>query len=133
MGPTHRPVARTDAPGPTVQSAGEVKINRGPALERATATRGAPRMLAGRVSHVRDGDTIEVAGTPVRLGDLDCAELGSADGARARRAMVSLADGAHVTCALDGRRSYDREIGRCRLVGGPDLARAMRDRGICGG
>ena len=35
-------------------------------------------ILRGRVSHVRDGDTVVVAGTPVRIANLYCAERGTA-------------------------------------------------------
>ena len=33
--------------------------------------------LVGMVTHVRDGDTIEVRGVPVRIANLDCAERGT--------------------------------------------------------
>jgi endonuclease YncB( thermonuclease family) len=36
--------------------------------------------LVGPVTHVRDGDTIEVSGVPVRVANLDCAELGTTAG-----------------------------------------------------
>jgi endonuclease YncB( thermonuclease family) len=42
--------------------------------------------LAGRVTHVRDGDTIEVGGVPMQTANLDCAELGAA-GDQATAAM----------------------------------------------
>ena len=34
-------------------------------------------VITGIVTHVRDGDTIVVAGTPIRLANLDCAERGT--------------------------------------------------------
>lgn len=36
--------------------------------------------IVGRVTHVRDGDTIEVSGVPIRFGSLDCAESGTSAG-----------------------------------------------------
>jgi endonuclease YncB( thermonuclease family) len=36
--------------------------------------------VTGQVTRVRDGDTIEVAGHPIRLGRLDCNERGSRSG-----------------------------------------------------
>ncbi|MBJ6372741.1 thermonuclease family protein [Sedimentitalea arenosa] len=66
------------------------------------------RSLSGRVSHVRDGDTIEVAGTPIRIAALDCAEKGTAQGNAATRRMRQLVSGERLDCSLTGRRSYDR-------------------------
>ena len=89
--------------------------------------------LVGHVSHVRDGDTIEIGGTPVRFRDLNCAELGTGAGARARDEMIALVRNREVSCRLTGRRSYDRHIGDCRLRDGRDLGDAMRARGVCRG
>lgn len=93
---------------------------------------GAKIPLAGNVSHVRDGDTIEVSGTPVRLNGLNCDELGTPFGDRAKRAMQTLAAGQAVTCTLNGDRSFDREVGRCRLSDGRDLGGVMIELGACG-
>jgi len=38
------------------------------------------RVLVGEVTHVRDGDTIEVAGLPIRLSGLAAPELGTRSG-----------------------------------------------------
>ena len=35
-------------------------------------------VLTGKVTHVRDGDTIEVNSVPIRLAALDCPESGLA-------------------------------------------------------
>ena len=45
----------------------------------------------GMVTHVRDGDTIEVRGLPVRIANLDCAERGACAGDRATALMRQLA------------------------------------------
>ena len=45
--------------------------------------------LTGPVTHVRDGDTIVVAGQPVRLSALDCPERDEPGGAAAT-ALMSL-------------------------------------------
>lgn len=87
--------------------------------------------LEGRVTHVRDGDTIVVNSTPIRLAKLDCAELGTVQGAVAKRKMFELASGQEVVCRLHGRKSYDREIGECRLSDGRDLSRVMLSEGVC--
>ena len=86
--------------------------------------------LAGPVTHVRDGDTIEVRGVPVRLSTLDCAESGTAAGERATRAMRALTRGKVAACSLEGRRSYDREIGDC-AIDGVDLGASMIRGGYC--
>ena len=91
-----------------------------------------PSEIVGRVTHVRDGDTIEVAGTPVRFARLDCAEMDTAEGVSARKRMVELVRGQTVTCRLSGRRSYDRVIGRCDLEDGRNLSQTMVNEGYCG-
>ena len=40
-------------------------------------------LLEGQVTHVRDGDTIEVNGIAIRLSALDCPERGTRDGEHA--------------------------------------------------
>ncbi|MBP1804380.1 hypothetical protein [Rubellimicrobium aerolatum] len=68
------------------------------------------------MTHVRDGDTLEVAGVPVRIANLDCAELGTSDGESARLFLFDPADGQTLACDLEGRRSYDREVGTCAIL-----------------
>lgn len=52
---------------------------------------GAGPQLVGMVTHVRDGDTIEVRGVPVRIANLDCAELDTTAGRNAKALMRRLA------------------------------------------
>lgn len=87
--------------------------------------------IVGTVTHVRDGDTIEVAGAPIRFGSLNCAESGTADGNRATARMRALVQGQTLTCYLNGRTSYDRKIGSCRLEDGRDLGGIMISEGYC--
>jgi hypothetical protein len=87
--------------------------------------------LVGQVTYVRDGDTIEVSGTPIRIANLDCAERGDSGGPAATARMMELVAGQEVVCRLTGRQSYDRKIGHCRLVGGDDLGRILIGEGIC--
>ena len=89
------------------------------------------RVIEGPVSHFRDGDTIEVASTPLRFGSLDCAERGTVRGDAATRRMRDLVAGQPLSCALNGRTSYDRSIGRCTLPDGRDLAALMIREGVC--
>ncbi|MDT0682537.1 hypothetical protein RM543_07565 [Roseicyclus sp. F158] len=88
--------------------------------------------LIGRVTHVRDGDTIEVAGVPIRIANLDCAETGTAAGERATAKVRDLVRDQTMSCMLEGRKSWDREVGVCALATGDDLGEAMISGGYCG-
>lgn len=90
------------------------------------------REIVGRVTHVRDGDTIEVSGVPIRFGSLDCAESGTSAGERATARMRTLVARQTLTCYLNGRTSYDRKIGSCRLLDGRDIGAIMIQEGYCG-
>ena len=87
--------------------------------------------VAGSVTHVRDGDTIEMGRIAIRLSHLDCAERGTEQGQRATEKMRALVRRAELTCDLSGRKSYDRHIGQCHLADGRDLARIMIDTKTC--
>ena len=76
-----------------------------------------PSTIEGAVTHVRDGDTIEIGETAVRLSGLHAPEMDGAGGREARAFMVELVSGKQVRCDLTGRKSYDREIGTCALDG----------------
>ncbi len=77
----------------------------------------ADRVLEGRVTVVRDVDTIVVAGTPVRLNGLDGPETSTRVGREARAFMTRLVRGETVTCQLNGERTHDRWVGVCYLNG----------------
>lgn len=89
------------------------------------------RTIVGPVTHVRDGDTIEVSGRPIRFAKLDCPELGTPDGRRAGRLMQEFVSGKTLSCRLTGRKSYDRWIGTCRLPDGRDISSVMVKTGGC--
>lgn len=88
--------------------------------------------FSGVVTHVRDGDTIEVNRRPIRLNGLTCDERGTPLGNQAAAAMRELVAGKTVTCDLNGDRTYDREVGRCSLADGSDIGATMISRGLCG-
>lgn len=94
---------------------------------------GSKLSLRGSVTHVRDGDTIEVANVPVRIANLDCAEMGTAEGRTARERMVQIVRGQQVACDLEGRMSHDREVGTCALASsGEDLGEILIRERMCG-
>lgn len=77
----------------------------------------ADQVLEGRVTVVRDVDTIVVAGTPIRLNGLDGPETSTRVGREARAFMTRLVRGETVTCRLNGERTHDRWVGLCYLDG----------------
>ena len=77
----------------------------------------AERAIEGRVTVVRDVDTIVVAGTPVRLNGVDGPETSNRAGREARAFMERLIHGRTVACVLNGDRTYDRWVGVCYLDG----------------
>jgi endonuclease YncB( thermonuclease family) len=77
----------------------------------------ADRVIEGRVTHVRDIDTIVVAGTPIRLEGLDGPELSTTIGKEGKFFMQRLVGGKIVKCNLNGDRTYDRWVGVCFLEG----------------
>ena len=88
-------------------------------------------ILIDRVTRVRDGDTIVVGLIPIRIANLDCAESGTAAGERATRRAKELVANQTVQCRLEGRRSYDREVGVCSLAEGRDFGQVMISEGYC--
>jgi endonuclease YncB( thermonuclease family) len=85
---------------------------------------GFSQILEGSVTHVRDGDTIEVSGMPVRLSGVTADELGTARGEAAASFMRDIVRGEIVTCALTGEVTHDRQVGRCS-VDGQDLGKKL--------
>ena len=77
--------------------------------------------LQGRVTHVRDVDTIVVGDIPIRLNGLDGPELSEPQGKEARTWLVRLLNKSTVKCLLNGETSYDRVIGVCYLFDGTDI------------
>jgi endonuclease YncB( thermonuclease family) len=76
----------------------------------------ADRVIEGRVTVVRDVDTIVVDGIPIRLNGVDGPETSSRIGREARAFMNRLVRGETVTCQLNGDRTHDRWVGVCFLA-----------------
>lgn len=81
--------------------------------------------LAGRPTHVTDGDTIRFGPTRVRLHGIQAPEMDTADGARARAALATLIGAGEVSCEDTGERSYRRVVARCFDAQGRDLSEQM--------
>ena len=87
------------------------------------------KILKGTITHVRDGDTFEVNGIPVRLAALDCPENNTKEGRTASR-FAKKFKGANAVCELTGAKTYDRLVGYCE-VAGSDFGRMMMDNSQC--
>ena len=78
--------------------------------------------IQGTITHVRDVDTIEVSGLPVRLNGLDGPELNERKGKEAKRWMQKLILRKPIRCWLNGDKTYDRWVGTCYTRGDRDIA-----------
>ena len=85
-----------------------------------------PTLLSGTITHVRDGDTFEVGGIPVRLAALDCPENKAAAG-KSVTAYAKQFEGLHTECQLTGAMSYERVVGYCTIDGTDYGTIMMRD------
>lgn len=81
----------------------------------ATAAAAERTTITGTVTHVRDGDTIEVGEVPIRMNGVSAPELDEPLGERAKKFMLDLVMGQPVRCELNGQKSYDRFVGICYL------------------
>jgi micrococcal nuclease len=84
--------------------------------------------IDGRVSYVRDGDTIELGAMAIRLQGLAAPEGAEPGGDAATVAMRRLVEGRLVRCDLDGSRTHDR-CATCYLEG-RDIAAIMVEQGL---
>ena len=78
-------------------------------------------VLQGTITSVRDGDTIEVAGQPVRLWGIHAPEMNEPGGLNASRVMSALVAQHLVRCNLTGRKYNDSAIARCWVADNPLL------------
>ena len=99
------------------------------AQEAAPSVSSDQTVLTGTVTHVRDGDTIEVNNVARRLAALDCPERGTGDGDTASRIAQQFL-GSQATCGLTGAKTYDRLVGYCE-INGADFGRYMMENSSC--
>ena len=86
-------------------------------------------VLKGTITHVRDGDTFEINGIPVRISALDCAEKSTPEGKKITRFAKKFL-GKQAVCELTGAKTYDRVVGYCSIEG-KDFARTMMNETSC--
>ena len=99
------------------------------AQEAAPSASSDQTVLTGKVTHVRDGDTIEVNNVPIRLSALDCPERGTKNGDTASRIAQQFL-GSQATCGLTGAKTYDSLVGYCE-INGADFGRYMMENSSC--
>jgi len=85
--------------------------------------------IAGTVTHVRDGDTIEVEGVPIRLQGLSAPERGEPFGRASSDFMRALVLEKSVRCELNGERTHDRLVGIC-FLGAADISALIIREGL---
>lgn len=85
----------------------------------------AAQTVSGKVTKVRDADTIVVKGVPVRLNGVDAPENGTRAGNETTAAMKRYLVGKTVQCELSGARTYDRWVGVCFTQEGHDIGAIM--------
>lgn len=90
---------------------------------------GQSTILSGIVTHVRDGDTIEVDGIAIRLAALNCPENKTQKGRYATKVAQQF-KGSKMICELTGAKTYDRLVGYC-LVNGVDFGQFMMQNSSC--
>jgi len=78
---------------------------------------------------MRDGDTIEVSGPPIRLNGLAAPKRGEPGSRAATRTMVEMMQGETLRCELNGERTHDRCVGVCYL-NGRDISAEMVRAGV---
>lgn len=90
---------------------------------------GKSTLLSGIVTHVRDGDTIELNGIAIRLAALNCPENKTKEGKSATR-IAKKFEGSQIICELTGAKTYDRLVGYCS-IDGVDYGRFMIKNSSC--
>ena len=86
-------------------------------------------VLKGTITHVRDGDTFEINGIPIRISALDCAENSTPEGKKITRFAKKFL-GKQAVCELTGAKTYDRVVGYCSIEG-KDFALTMMSETSC--
>ena len=86
-------------------------------------------IIEGKITHVRDGDTLEIENIPVRLAALDCPENNTPEGRYATK-IAKQFQGSQALCELTGAKSYDRFVGYCS-INGEDYGEMLVTQSVC--
>lgn len=86
-------------------------------------------IIEGKITHVRDGDTLEIENIPVRLAALDCPENNTPEGRYATK-IAKQFEGSQASCELTGAKSYDRFVGYCS-INGEDYGEILISKSAC--
>lgn len=100
--------------------------------QRPAPARQVRRTIVGQ-AQVRDGDSLTIHGTEIRLWGVDAPELRQPDGTRARNALRSKIGLSPVRCqeAGGGRDRYGRVLARCYTTAdGTELNRWLVQHGL---
>ena len=87
------------------------------------------KIISGTITHVRDGDTIEIDGIAIRLAALNCPENDTQKGKYATKVAKQFA-GLQALCELTGAKTYDRLVGYCK-INGTDFGQYMMNNSSC--
>ena len=86
-------------------------------------------IIEGKITHVRDGDTLEIENIPIRLAALDCPENNTPEGRYATK-IAKQFEGSQASCELTGVKSYDRFVGYCS-INGEDYGEILISQSTC--
>ena len=86
-------------------------------------------IIEGKITHVRDGDTLEIENIPIRLAALDCPENNTPAGRYATK-IAKQFEGSQALCELTGAKSYDRFVGYCS-INGEDYGEILISQSAC--
>ena len=89
----------------------------------------AEEAVTGLATRIRDIDTLEIDGIPIRLNGLDGPELSEPRGQEAKAWLIALLSDVELSCTLSGERTYDRYVGTCYLPDGRDLSAVIIQNG----
>ena len=87
------------------------------------------KAISGTITHVRDGDTIEIDGIAIRLAALNCPENDTQKGKYATKVAKQFV-GLQALCELTGAKTYDRLVGYCK-INDSDFGRFMMNNSAC--
>ena len=91
-------------------------------LVMSLATTAIAKEIKGKVTHVRDADTIEVNNIPIRFDGVDAPDKGQPGFKEGKAWMKRNYAGGLVRCILTGAKTYDRWVGTCYGAKGENIS-----------